>query len=111
MCSGSDLIGRTATPANGFAVENTILPKGLEPPEARPSPQSECRYNIYMPRKGAVPIQAESLAAKRWRRVPLAAIRQFARQVAERFNPDRIILFGSYAYGHPDADSDVDILV
>ncbi len=38
-------------------------------------------------------------------------IRRFARQVAERFEPDKIILFGSYAYGTPHADSDVDILV
>ena len=38
-------------------------------------------------------------------------IRKFARQVAERFRPDKIILFGSYAYGTPHADSDVDILV
>jgi predicted nucleotidyltransferase len=38
-------------------------------------------------------------------------VRRFARQVAERFQPDKIILFGSYAYGTPHADSDVDILV
>src|SRR3982751_6460981 len=38
-------------------------------------------------------------------------IRRFARQVAEYFQPDRIILFGSHAYGTPHADSDVDILV
>jgi predicted nucleotidyltransferase len=31
--------------------------------------------------------------------------------VAERFDPDRIILFGSHAYGTPHQDSDVDILV
>src|SRR6202047_3506680 len=43
--------------------------------------------------------------------VPMAVIRRFARQVAERFAPERIILFGSYAYGTPHADSDVDILV
>src|ERR1700680_3671321 len=43
--------------------------------------------------------------------VPLAAIRRFARRVAERFQPDKIILFGSYAYGTPHEDSDVDILV
>src|SRR4051794_14231858 len=43
--------------------------------------------------------------------VPLRVIRRFARQVAERFHPDKIILFGSYAYGTPHADSDVDILV
>jgi predicted nucleotidyltransferase len=43
--------------------------------------------------------------------VPMRAIRRFARQVVERFQPDKIILFGSYAYGTPNADSDVDILV
>ena len=43
--------------------------------------------------------------------MPLRIIRRFARQVAERFQPDKIILFGSHAYGQPHADSDVDILV
>ena len=28
-----------------------------------------------------------------------------------RFNPQRVILFGSYAYGKPNDDSDVDILI
>ncbi len=41
----------------------------------------------------------------------MRVIRRFARQVAEKFQPDRIILFGSYAYGTPHEDSDVDILV
>src|SRR5262249_29158688 len=43
--------------------------------------------------------------------VPRAVIRDYPRQIAERFHPDRIILFGSYAYGRPNKDSDVDILV
>ena len=43
--------------------------------------------------------------------VPLSAIRRFARQIAERFRPHQIILFGSYAYGRPTEDSDVDLLV
>jgi len=43
--------------------------------------------------------------------IPLRVIRRFARQVAERFQPEKILLFGSYAYGIPHADSDVDILV
>jgi len=29
----------------------------------------------------------------------------------ERFHPRKVILFGSYAYGQPTADSDVDLLV
>ena len=43
--------------------------------------------------------------------IPRAVIRRFAREVAERFEPEKIILFGSYAYGVPNEDSDVDILV
>lgn len=43
--------------------------------------------------------------------VRMGAIRRFARQVAERFQPDKIVLFGSYAWGTPHADSDVDLLV
>src|SRR5260221_12165721 len=43
--------------------------------------------------------------------VPLRVIRKFARDGAERFKPEKIILFGSYAYGTPHEDSDVDILV
>ena len=53
-------------------------------------------------------------APPRWYRgmdVPLRVIRRFAREVAERFQPEKIILFGSHAYGKPHADSDVDILV
>ena len=38
-------------------------------------------------------------------------IRQFAQRIAEQFHPDQVILFGSYAYGTPHADSDVDLLV
>ena len=47
----------------------------------------------------------------RVRGVPLRAIRKLAREIAERFQPEKIILFGSYAYGTPHADSDVDLLV
>ena len=32
-------------------------------------------------------------------------------QIAEEFHPEKIILFGSYAYGRPRPDSDVDLLV
>ena len=35
----------------------------------------------------------------------------FVSLVAETTDPDRIVLFGSYAYGDPDDDSDLDLLV
>jgi len=41
----------------------------------------------------------------------MRVIRRYARQLAERFQPDKIILFGSHAYGTPHPDSDVDLLV
>ena len=40
-----------------------------------------------------------------------ADIRAFVDQVVKQFHPTRVILFGSYAYGEPNADSDVDLLV
>jgi predicted nucleotidyltransferase len=33
------------------------------------------------------------------------------RQIAREFKPQRVILFGSYAYGKPTESSDVDLLV
>jgi len=38
-------------------------------------------------------------------------IRKVSDEIARRFQPERIILFGSYAYGTPTEDSDVDLLV
>ena len=38
-------------------------------------------------------------------------IQGFADRIARDFEAERIILFGSYARGNPQADSDVDILV
>ncbi len=38
-------------------------------------------------------------------------IQELADRIAERFSPERIILFGSYAAGTAGPDSDVDMLV
>jgi HEPN domain-containing protein/predicted nucleotidyltransferase len=43
--------------------------------------------------------------------IPAEAIDELARQIAARFDPERIYLFGSYAYGHSTPDSDVDLMV
>jgi len=43
--------------------------------------------------------------------VTVHQIRQAARVIARQFQPERILLFGSYAYGHPTKDSDVDLLI
>ncbi len=46
-----------------------------------------------------------------WWPITEAKIRQAAQKIAEAAQPEKIILFGSYAYGHPTPDSDVDLLV
>jgi predicted nucleotidyltransferase len=56
------------------------------------------------------------LAKLRWQSyaefmVERANIRKFCKAVAKQFRPRKIILFGSYAYGRPTEDSDVDLLV
>lgn len=38
-------------------------------------------------------------------------INQVAKKIANKFHPDKIILFGSYAWGKPTKDSDVDLLI
>jgi predicted nucleotidyltransferase len=43
--------------------------------------------------------------------ITLEQIQEFSQQIVEKFQPDRIILFGSYAYGQPTDDSDIDLLV
>src|SRR5436189_542989 len=64
-----------------------------------------------MSTKSRMAPKAETIRWYRGADVPKAAIRRFAREVAARFHPDKIILFGSYAYGKPHIDSDVDMLV
>ncbi|OOP55588.1 MAG: hypothetical protein AYP45_13825 [Candidatus Brocadia carolinensis] len=38
-------------------------------------------------------------------------LKEAVRRIIEKFNPEKIILFGSYAYGQPTADSDMDLMV
>ena len=45
------------------------------------------------------------------KRIPQEAIDQVVEQIVEKFKPQKIILFGSYARGNPHPESDVDMLV
>ncbi len=38
-------------------------------------------------------------------------IEEMVRQLIAGYAPQKIILFGSYAYGEPDEDSDIDLLI
>src|SRR3989338_9986804 len=43
--------------------------------------------------------------------IPEKKIQEVANKIARNFKPEKIILFGSYAWGKPQADSDVDLFV
>jgi uncharacterized protein len=43
--------------------------------------------------------------------VSMKDIQRYCDGIAAAFKPQRIILFGSHAYGKPNEDSDVDVLV
>jgi len=43
--------------------------------------------------------------------VTVADIRHVVDQIVERFHPVKVWLFGSFAYGTPTPDSDVDLLI
>lgn len=38
-------------------------------------------------------------------------IEEIVKRIADNFKPEKIILFGSYAYGTPKKDSDLDLLI
>ena len=68
-------------------------------------------YNHLMPISARTRRQSQPTKRRRTRRIPLSAIQRLAREIADKFQPEKIILFGSYAYGKPHQDSDVDLLV
>jgi predicted nucleotidyltransferase len=43
--------------------------------------------------------------------ISMRSIRAVADKIARRFQPEQIVLFGSYAYGTPRPESDVDLLI
>lgn len=63
------------------------------------APYRTARWKI----PSVTPIGADAPVSKT---LPLAV-----KRIAKQLQPDKIILFGSYAYGNPTPDSDVDLLV
>lgn len=41
----------------------------------------------------------------------LEEVNEIVNKIIEGYNPEKIILFGSYAYGKPAFDSDIDMLI
>ena len=74
---------------------------------------------LQVPVKGLAAIRAAAISRLAWDAifseggvmVDRAQIRRFSEDVARKFRPEKIILFGSYAHGTATDDSDVDLLV
>lgn len=47
----------------------------------------------------------------RFRRISQQRIKRVVNRLIEQLDPQKIVLFGSYAYGKPNVDSDVDMLI
>ena len=45
------------------------------------------------------------------RKVTSEKLNEVAEKIVERFQPEKVILFGSYAWGNPGPDSDVDLFI
>jgi uncharacterized protein len=53
----------------------------------------------------------ESLSRPQLRQGAQPVIAEATRRLVQEFDPEEIWLFGSYAWGEPNADSDLDLLV
>ena len=46
-----------------------------------------------------------------WQVVHGSVLKEVVKRIVQAVNPEKIVLFGSYAYGYPHEDSDLDLLV
>src|ERR1041385_2218183 len=76
--------------------------------EAPPWQSQNGRKRLYNNLKMAV-VNVPTIDKRK--RIPEKAIDQVVQQIVEKFKPQKIILFGSYACGNPRPESDVDLLV
>ena len=71
------------------------------------SPQPRKRNRVARERNAAYKTTPRS----QFKVVARRQINAVVRRIVDEFDPDKVILFGSYAYGKPTMDSDVDLLV
>ncbi len=64
-----------------------------------------------LPRTEGPKLANESLLTDGDLAISMQNIRGLVRRIADEFQPEKVVLFGSYAYGNPGPESDVDLLV
>ncbi len=55
--------------------------------------------------------RTRSGASNGFKRMTRLQVRAVVNKIVEQLNPEKVILFGSYAHGTPTIDSDVDMLI
>ncbi len=101
---GSTAIGRQGKQLHGENAmkhaKHSVMPEepAIYVPPAQVWPADGKRLAEVASPYGFLPVTEEILA-------------EITRRIVEHLRPEKVILFGSYAYGKPTADSDVDFLV
>lgn len=80
------------------------------------NPSSKKRAQVYnrQPAKRDVrsrPRATRALSRNGREKITPALLQEMTRRLVKEFDPEQVILFGSYAWGTPTKDSDVDIMV
>lgn len=70
--------------------------------------QSKKKHRVVREKRTAYTVD---LSQPDFKLVTRREINAVVRKIVDEFNPEKIILFGSYAYGKPTIDSDVDVLI
>lgn len=91
------------TPRHAVNSGTTVVRQKTRPRRAAPEPPPKL-----VDLAEAFRIWRESFASPAQRQ---AYIEDVCRRIAAEFKPEKIILFGSHAYGEPTPDSDLDLLV
>jgi poly(A) polymerase Pap1 len=104
ICNGKT--GGDAQAAGVFIMSNTITLNGVLAEQLRAEAQAQ---NTTAEELLGYLLQLAQCEGRR--REALTQIKQISEQIAREFKPEKIILFGSYAYGIPRQGSDIDWLV
>lgn len=73
--------------------------------------RTQSRKTDRVARERRAPYKSARASQPEFKPVTRRQINAVVRKIVDEFNPEEIILFGSYAYGKPTIDSDVDVLV
>lgn len=69
------------------------------------------RNNLKISKPNSKRVKTSNTAEASASPVTPGLLREIAQKVVQAFRPKNVILFGSYAYGKPTSDSDLDLLI